>query len=89
MKRRYDLAKWTLPPLIWIISLWVPLTAALPIAKALAGQHTTLVISFSFTLVVSLVTSGGMLAMFLRGKERQKELRRLRVLIEQLEATGE
>lgn len=86
MVRRYDLAKWTLPPLIWIVSLWVPLQGALPIAKALAGQKTTLTVSFSLTIVVSLAASSALLAVYLRSREDKKELQRLRGLVEAFEA---
>ncbi|HEY8082850.1 MAG TPA: hypothetical protein VIE64_04750 [Solirubrobacterales bacterium] len=89
MIRRYDLAKWTLPPLIWIASTWVPLKASLPIAKALAGEDTSLTVTFSITIVVSLVASGAVVAMTIRAAKARAEIKRLRGLIEELETEKE
>lgn len=78
MHRRYDLAKWTVPPLIWIVSTYVPL-------KALAGQSTKLSITLSITLVVSFVTSAALVAMYLRARKAEKRVDEMQATIKQLE----
>lgn len=85
MHRRYDLAKWTVAPFIWIISSWVPLQAAIPMAKALSGQKTTLTVTFSITIVVSITATLGLTAMYMRARKAEREVARLRGVTEELE----
>jgi hypothetical protein len=85
MHRRYDLAKWTVAPLVWIVSSWIPLKGALPIAETLSGEKTTLTVTFSITIAVSLVASAGLIAMFFRARKAEKEVDRLRQVTKGLE----
>jgi hypothetical protein len=85
MHRRYDLAKWTVAPFIWIVSTWVPLQAAIPMAEALSGHKTTLTVTFSITLAVSITASLGLIAMFMRARKAEREVERMRDLIEEFE----
>jgi hypothetical protein len=75
--RRYDLAK-SVVPAIWIASFWVPLQGALPIAKALAGEHTEVAITLSISIVFSVALGAGVLSLLRRLKEQRKEMLRLR-----------
>jgi len=79
MHRRYDLLKWTLGPLIWIGSTWLPL-------KALSGHKTTLTITFSITIAVSVIASAGLITMYIRARKAEAEVERLRSLIKDLES---
>jgi hypothetical protein len=74
---RYELFKW-LVPAVWLIALWIPLRAALPIAKALAGKHTDLAVTFSLSVTISLVLGGTVYALLRRGREQRSEIIRLR-----------
>jgi len=82
--RRYELYKW-LVPVVWIASLWIPLQAILPIARALAGRQTNVSVTLTLSIVVSLAFGAGMLAMFIRSRAQRRELRRLRSRITELE----
>lgn len=42
--KRYDLVKWAIP-IFWIAAVWIPLQAILPIARAFAGKHTSVVLN--------------------------------------------
>ena len=78
MHRRYDLAKWTVPPLIWIVSTYVPL-------KAIAGHKTTLSVTLSITLVISFVTSAALVTMYMRARKAEKRVSEMQETIKQLE----
>jgi hypothetical protein len=82
---RYELFKW-LVPAVWLAALWLPLRAALPIAKALAGKHTDLAVSFSLSITVSLVLGGTVYALMRRSREQRAEIIRLRRRCARLES---
>lgn len=85
MVRRYDLAKMVVPPVLWIISLWVPLQGAIPLAETLSGQETKLAVSVSISFAVSIAASGAMIAMFYKYRGQRDELIRLRQRCQELE----
>jgi len=78
MHRRYDLAKWTVAPVLWIASTWLPL-------KALAGHNTTLTITFTVTIAVSIIASAGLIVMYLRARKAEAEVKRLESTIAEIE----
>jgi hypothetical protein len=80
MHRRYDLAKWTLPPLIWIVSTYVPL-------KAIAGHKTTLSVTLSITIAFSFVTSAALVAMYIRVRKAETRMGEMRKTIDALEGS--
>jgi hypothetical protein len=80
MHRRYDLAKWTVAPLVWIVSTYAPL-------KALSGHKTSLTFTFTFTIAVSIITSAGLVVTYIRARKAEKEGDRLRITINELEAS--
>jgi hypothetical protein len=84
---RYELFKWFIPA-IWLVALWIPLQAALPIARALAGKHTDVAITFSLSITVSVVLGGTVYALLRRSKEQRAEIIRLRRRCARLE-TGQ
>jgi uncharacterized membrane protein (DUF106 family) len=85
MVKRYELLQWSVPPLIWIASLWIPLQAVLPIAHELAGKNTALTFSFTFSVVVSIAATGAMLGLIFKYRGRKGEIQRLREIIEEFE----
>jgi hypothetical protein len=85
---RYELFKW-LVPAVWLVALWVPLRAALPIADALAGKHTDVAVTFSLSITVSLVLGGTVYSLLRRSKEQREEIIRLRRRCARLETRQE
>ncbi|MFI4990898.1 MAG: hypothetical protein ACHQHO_08320 [Solirubrobacterales bacterium] len=83
---RYELFKWLIP-VVWIVALWIPLRAALPIAKALAGKHTDIAVTFSLSITVSLVLGGTVYALLRRNREQRAEVIRLRRRCARLETS--
>jgi hypothetical protein len=79
MHRRYDLAKWTVAPVVWIVSTYIPL-------KAIAGHRTSLNVSLSITIAVSIVTGAGLIAMYLRARKAERANDEFRETIRGLEA---
>jgi hypothetical protein len=82
---RYELFKWLIPA-VWLLALWIPLRAALPIAKALAGKHTSIALTFSLSITISLVLGGTVYALVRRNREQRTEIIRLRRRCTRLEA---
>lgn len=82
MHRRYDLAKWIISPVFWIASTYIPL-------KAIAGHKTSLSITLSFTIAVSVVTSLGLLTMWVRARKAEQANEELRSTIRELEGAKE
>ena len=82
---RYDLAK-SFVPVFCIAAVWFPLQAAIPIAKALAGKHTSFVFSFSFSIAITVSIAVAGLRSWSKQRERRGELVRLRRRIEELES---
>jgi hypothetical protein len=82
-RRRYDLAKWTLAPAIWLAASWVPLQ----VATKFSGHKTTVTVSITITLVVSIAGGGALIAMFLKMRKQREEVQRLRVLTAELEGS--
>jgi ABC-type nitrate/sulfonate/bicarbonate transport system permease component len=82
----YDLIK-KLVPALYIISFYLPIKAAAPIAESLAGQETT--VSIKITIAVSIVFTLTLAATgyFLRRriKEQQGQILRLRRRCDELE----
>lgn len=78
MHRRYDFAKWTVAPVVWIASTYIPL-------KAISGHKTSLNVTLSLTIAFSLVTSAGLVAMYLRARKAENDNSRLRGTIKDLE----
>ena len=76
--QRYALARQAIPPALWIVSLWVPLQAVQPIADTLAGQDTSLSVTFSVTIGISIALGAGMMALLGRSRGQRAELLRLR-----------
>ena len=82
---RYELFKWFVPA-VWLGALWIPLQAALPIAKALAGENTNVALTFSLSITVSLVLGGTVYALLRRNREQRAEIIRLRRRAARLES---
>jgi hypothetical protein len=82
MHRRYDFAKWTVAPVLWIASAYIPL-------KAIAGHKTDLNVSLTITIAVSLVTSAGLIAMWVRARKAERANEELRDTIRELEGATE
>jgi phosphopantetheine adenylyltransferase len=82
MHRRYDFAKWTVAPVVWIASTYIPL-------KAIAGHKTILNVSFSITIVVSIVTGASLLTMYLRARKAEEANEELHDTIRELEGARE
>jgi hypothetical protein len=76
---RYELFKWVIPA-VWIAAAWIPLQAARPITNAFAGKHTavSVVLTFSFSLTISIALGGGFFAMWRRTRAQRDEIIRLR-----------
>lgn len=87
---RWENFKWLIPA-VWIAAIWIPLQAALPIAKVLAGKntHVDVTLAFSFSIVVSLSLAGGFVAMTRRARAQRAEIIRLRRRVSQLELAKE
>lgn len=83
--QRYELAKWTLAPAIWLAACWIPLQAILPIAKVFAGKHTSVGITISISIAFSVVMGGSVVALLIRDSKRRQETERLRRRTEKLE----
>jgi phosphotransferase system glucose/maltose/N-acetylglucosamine-specific IIC component len=82
-RRRYDLAKWTFAPAIWLAASWVPLH----VAESFSGHKTTVTVSVTITIVVSIAGGGAVLAMYLKSRKQREEILRLRVLNAELEGS--
>jgi hypothetical protein len=82
--RRYDLAK-SLVPVAWIAALWIPIQAAVPIARALAGKHTDLTVTISISIAFTVALGAGVASLLRKNKEQRDELRRQRRRITTLE----
>ena len=80
-RRRYDLAKFTLAPAVWLVASWVPLQ----IAESFSGEDTSLTISMGITISVSVVAGGTLLAMLLKSRRDKEEIKRLEVVKAELE----
>jgi hypothetical protein len=75
--QRYELAK-SVIPIFWILSLWVPLRGALPIAETLAGKDTNVAVTVSISIAFTVALGAGVLALLQRSKAQRAELVRLR-----------
>lgn len=80
-RRRYDLAKWTLGPAVWLVASWVPLQ----IAESFSGQDTKLTVSISISIAVTLAGVAGTVANYVKAKRLETENDRLRILNAELE----
>jgi hypothetical protein len=78
MHRRYDLMKWTVAPVVWIASTWLPL-------KALAGHKTSLTITFTITIAISIIASASLIVMYIRARRAEAEIQRLEITITEIE----
>lgn len=87
---RWESFKWLIPA-VWIAAVWVPLQAALPIVRALAGKNTHLDVTlvFSLSIVVTLSAAGGFAALLRRSRAQREEIIRLRRRVSQLELAPE
>jgi hypothetical protein len=85
VSQRYELAKWVVPPVFWIASLWIPLQAVQPIAEDLAGEDTSVTFTFTFSVAISIALGAGMIALWLRSRGQRGELLRLRGRCAELE----
>ncbi len=87
---RWESFKW-LVPAVWIAAVWIPLQAALPIVRALAGKntHVDITLAFSLSIVVTLSVGGGFAAVLRRSRAQREEIVRLRRRISQLELASE
>ncbi len=75
--RRYELLK-SLVNILWVVSLWIPLRAALPIAEAFAGKDTNVNFTLTLSIGISVAMGAGLLASLSRSRARKDEIRRLR-----------
>ena len=80
-ERRYDLAKWTLGPAVWLVASWVPLH----VAESFSGRDTSLTVSISVTIAVSVIFGGTALTMWVKSKKDRNEVQRLEVVKAELE----
>ena len=87
---RWETFKWLIPA-VWIAAIWIPLQAALPIVRAVAGKHTSLsvTLTFSLAITVSIALAGGFFAQWRQLRAQRAELIRLRRKIATLEAAAE
>jgi hypothetical protein len=82
--RRYELLK-SLVNILWVVSLWVPLQAARPIAETFAGKDTNVEFTLTVSLGISVALGAGLLAQLTKARAQRDELRRLRRRISDLE----
>lgn len=80
-RRRYDLAKWTLAPAIWLLSSWVPLH----VAERFSGHKTTVTVSVGITIGVSIAGLVSLVTVYMRAKRAESENDRLRLDVTRLE----
>lgn len=90
MAARWETFKWLIPA-VWIAAIWIPLQAALPIVRALAGKHTSfsVTLTFSLAITVSIALAGGFFAQWRQLRAQRAELIRLRRRVATLEAAAE
>ena len=81
---RYDALK-LVALAVPIASLWIPLQAVLPIAKVLAGKHTSVTITISISVVITLSIGAGYAALWRKSRAQRGEIVRLRGRVGQLE----
>lgn len=75
-------------PALWVIAAWVPIQAITPIARALAGRHTSVSVVFSLSITFSIVIGGSLLVQRKKIRAQAAELIRLRARCDQLEAAN-
>lgn len=81
MENWFGLARMVLL-VIAIAVLYVPIQGVIPIAEELSGKHTEVTASISASIFISLGSLAGVSLTVVRGRERGKELERLRAQVE-------
>ena len=70
---------------VLIAAGYLPIHAAVPVAQALAGRHTSFDMGVSLTVGIT-VTLGGLAGLVARNRQQRGEIKRLRGRVEQLES---
>lgn len=74
---------------LWIAAIWFPFKAAQPIADSLAGEDTSVALSFSISLALAGVSTVTAIVALVRAARQKGELQRLRTRCNELESENQ